>query len=519
MPSLLRAGAALVAAIVLAALISWLALRAERSPGPASALPFGATVIDDDAIMLNRTPAQIDAAVGDFRRLGADWLRVNAQWSRIAPAPAAARRPRFDARDPAAYPPHAWDRLDQAVRLATARGMRVMIDIGFWAPRWATTRTVAPADRQRWEIDAGDFGDFAHAVARRYSGHYAGLPAARGYTLWNEPNYSVFLLPQRRWQAGVWRAASPDVYRRMVYAGYPAIKAAAPGSFVLIGGTAATGSRRPRSPLSGVAPLEFLRRLACVSDTLEPIKDGGCRGFRPLPGDGWAHHPYSGRRAPLERDPDPDSANLADLGRLSDLLARLHDAGKIERPLGVFVTEYGFQTNPPDPTQPWTPSDQARFLPEAESLAYSHPSVMSFAQFLLLDLPAHRGRTLPERWSDFQSGLRLPDGREKPAWAAFRLPLVASPAPDGNVAFWARVRPGRGARTARIRQLGRDGRWGPAAGLPSLMTTDERGFVTALAHADPRGVYRLEARFNAGWIAGAAVSPASPPPRSGPGTE
>ena len=68
-----------------------------------------------------------------------------------------------------------------------------------------------PRDRQRFEPDAGEFGEFAAAVAKRYSGRYpdrrsshkgARLPAVRLYTTWNEPNDNLFLRPQWKRSGG-----------------------------------------------------------------------------------------------------------------------------------------------------------------------------------------------------------------------------------------------------------------------------------------------------------------------------
>jgi hypothetical protein len=147
----------------------------------------------------------------------------------------------FDAADPAAYPPRAWARLDRAVSEARAADLQVMIDVAFWAPRWATARPSPEADRQRDGIDVREYGRFAEAVARRYGDR------AVAYTVWNEPNYQVFLRPQwRRARAG-WEIASAGAYREMVYEAVPRIRRHAPDALVLIGGTAALGTTSPRA--------------------------------------------------------------------------------------------------------------------------------------------------------------------------------------------------------------------------------------------------------------------------------
>ena len=341
------AGIAVAAAVLL--------LRGDEGgePSPPSALVARPTIVQDDAQVLHRSTAEVRRTTRALAGLGVDWLRVTANWSFIAPSPQDARRPSFDARDPAAYPPGAWAKLDRAVRESRSAGLRVMIDIAFWAPRWAVARPAPEPDRQRDGVDAREFGAFAEAVARRYR------DGAVAYTIWNEPNYEVFLRPQWRRAGGRWEVASADSYRALVYEAVPGIRRHAPGALVLIGGTAALGTGSPATRNAQVPPLRFLRALACVDDELRPVREGACARFRPLPGDGWAHHPYSPRRAPDVGDPEPDTAVLADQGRLADLLDRLAAAGRTERRLGVWDTEFGYQTDPPDPTQPVTLAEQA----------------------------------------------------------------------------------------------------------------------------------------------------------------
>ncbi|MCV4754532.1 hypothetical protein OFC37_34225, partial [Escherichia coli] len=83
------------------------------------------------------------------------------------------------ATDPAAYGERQWARLDRAVRLARERGLRVMIDIAFYAPRWATPAPPPDRpDRERVRPDPAHFADFAEAVARRYGDR------AMAFTVW-----------------------------------------------------------------------------------------------------------------------------------------------------------------------------------------------------------------------------------------------------------------------------------------------------------------------------------------------
>jgi hypothetical protein len=502
----LRRRAWLVVAFACAALAVVVGLN-QRSIAPPRNLPTVArpTILDDDALMLYSDARTAEATARELRSLGVDWLRVNAAWSNIAPASQSARRPPFDARDPGAYPAGAWAPLDRAVRTAARNGLRVLIDIGFWAPRWAVGRAVEPVARQRWDISRVEFARFAEAVARRYSGRYRGLPAAVGFTIWNEPNNGDFLLPQWRRQGDRWVVDSARSYRELMNAAYPAIKRIAPRSLVLVGATFQAGTDRPGSAASPVAPLRFLRELACVSKDLRPVHDGGCRGFRPLLGDGWSHHPYSPGVTPDHADPDPDHVDIAGLGRLTGMLDHLYLERRTVSRMPVYVTEFGYETNPPDPTARVDPAAQARFLPEAERLAYGNPDVRSFAQFLLRDGAVRPGRTTGQRWSDVQSGLMYADATPKPALTSFRYAFVVHRIGARSIAWWAHVRPGTGQRTVGISARAPHGAWRALPGPDRLFRTDPQGYVTGRAHADPTATFRLEVRVGGMWRAGAPV--------------
>jgi hypothetical protein len=450
-----------------------------RRVAPPVPEPRVVTIVQDDAEFLHYPPARMAPELDDLRALGVTWVRVTAGWSIIAPEPDATRKPKFDASDPDAYAPGAWDRLDRLVRMAQARGLGVDIDIAFWAPRWAVSRGTPDPTRQRYGIDPAMYADFAEAVARRY-------PTARAFTVWNEPNLSTFWLPEWRRSGGRWVAAAPHDYRAMVQAAVPRIKAAAPHALALIGGLSSLGEAQGHAEDDRIAPLTFLREMACVDRDLKPLDTPDCRDFKPLPGDGWAHHPYSSSLTPWDHDPNPDTARIGDVDRLSTLLDQLHAAGRTANPLPLYITEYGYQTNPPDPTWDVSLADQARWLAEAERIARADPDVRSVAQFLLRDVPPQPGPSPAVRWRDFQSGLRFADGRAKPAHDAYRLPLVARRADDGHVEFWGLVRPGTGVRSAQVEVRGASG-WSVLAPV----TTAEDGTFTVMVATDPGGTFRL----------------------------
>ena len=462
--------------------------------GDAPRTPPGVvTIIQDDAEVLHRPPQRIAATLDDMRALGVDWVRVTAGWSVIAPAPRAARRPAFDGTDPRAYPRGAWAALDRVHEMARARGMRTAIDIAFWAPRWGVARASRRAQRERDTVLVEDYADFAEAVARRYGD-------AAAFTIWNEPNHNAFLLPQWERTRDGWQPAAPHLYRAMVRAAVARIEAAAPDALVLIGATSSVGSARGDDADERMAPLTFLREMACVDEALRPLTRTECADFTALPGDGWSHHPYSLALAPWQSDPRADNVRTADLERLTSLLARLHAGGRTRNHLALYLTEAGYQTAPPDPTQSTDLAEQARWLPEAERIARAQPAVRSVAQFLVRDLPRRPGATLRERWGDYQSGLRFADGRPKPAHRAFALALVARRAGAGKVRFWGLVRPGSGRREARLEVLEGDAGWRTIA----RMDTRADGSFSTTVPVDPSATFRLRSQSALGApVAGA----------------
>jgi hypothetical protein len=429
--------------------------RAEPAP------PEVVTVLQDDAELLHREPGRIAATLDDLRALGVDWVRITAGWSVIAPRPGG---------------PRAWEALDRAVAMAQERGLGVNLDIAFFLPEWV---------RGRPDL-AARYGDFAAEVAARY-------PSAAAFTVWNEPNHPTFLPGQWRRSGGRWIPRSPHVYRAMLQAAVPRIREAAPGALVLIGATSSLGEEHGSAEDDRMSPLRFVRELACVDARLRPLERRECATFAPVPGDGFSHHPYSGELPPWERDPSAGTARMADLDRLRALLDELHAAGRLEEPLPLYLTEYGYQSNPPDPTWAISPAEQARWLAEAERIARAEPTVRSVAQFLYRDLPPQPDGPPAERWRSFQMGLRFLDGRPKPARAAFALPLVAHRAGPGRVLLWGLVRPGEGEREATVEVD--DGRgWRELLAL----TTRADGTFERTVAADPAARFRLVAAGRAG---------------------
>ena len=420
-------------------------------------------MFEDHTALVRTTPAKRQAVLNELRlHMGADTLRVEVKWNEVAPQPSARTKPNFDASNPAAYP--GFFPYDDLITRAHLLGLRVIVTITGDAPRWATAGGKGRSFRTaNWKVNSLEYARYATAVARRYSGSFAGLPAVRYFTIWNEPNHRNFLKPTSQ---------APQIYRRMVDRAVPAIRRN--GVRVFVGELAPVG-RRPRA----MGPTEFLRKWLCLDRRFKRTSRGsGCRRFKRIRADGFAHHPYG----PTSRVPRKlDVINMLAIRRLGTYLDRARHARRFHKKLPIYNTEFGLQSNPPDRIVSTTPSRQAALINEKEEYAYMYSRLKSHSQYLMYDDPARPG-ALSVKWSGFQTGLRFASGRRKPAYNAYRFPIVVKKRRRG-VYIWGRVRPGTGPRFVRIQRRG--GSYGPR------IRTNPLGYFGARRRT--RGRYRFKA--------------------------
>ena len=69
--------------------------------------------------------------------------------------------------------------------------------------------------------------------------------------------------------------------------------------------------------------------------------------------------------------------------RLGDYLDSAARAGRVPANLPIYATEFGLQSNPPDPTVGNSPERQAALLNEKEEQSYRYPRLKSYAQYLI----------------------------------------------------------------------------------------------------------------------------------------
>jgi Cellulase (glycosyl hydrolase family 5) len=445
------------------ALLLSFALLLAAAPTAGAARGLEVSIMDDE-LLLGHSREHIDRQMAVFRELGVDRVRVSAFWDGNAPEPEATVRPAgFDPGDHR-DPQYRWDALDRVVDSAAAHGLRVMLSITPPAPLWAVGRNHV------WRPSPSEFGLFAGAVAARYADR------VDVYGIANEPNQGGWLQPQSDSHG----YAAPHWYRAMVLAAYPAVKVADPDALALIGNLASSGSRRSGGRRTPIKPLAFLRAMACVNRRLRPVRRGRCRDFEPVPADGIGHHPYQFFRAPGDRARHRDDAGLVDSRRLLRLVDRLARRGRIRasRRLDLHFSEFGYQTNPPDPFAGVALRRQSRWLQEAAYVAWRSRRVRSLNQFQLVD-GAVSGSGF-SAFREFQSGLMFRDGRPKPAFGAFPQPVVRA-----GARLWGQVRPG-GSHEVTVE---RRAPGGSRFRVVRRVTTDASGYFRAPARG--RGSWRF----------------------------
>jgi hypothetical protein len=391
---------------------------------------------------------QLATAFALARSTGATYLRLQVVWRAVAPA---TRPAGCVAADPIS-PGYSWASLDAILGGVEAAGLTPILDIAS-PPAWAYK--TPPANGNAGTPSVAELGDFATALAAHYNGAIPGVPAEHVFQVWNEPNVSLDLNP-----------ATAGTYRAMVNAVADSVHAVDPSNLVVAGGLDPFGHpTSKKQQWYSVAPLAFMRSLLCLSKGKHP--HATCDN--PIRFDVWSHHPYT-FGGPFGHAKHPDDVELGDLPKMRALLqagVRLHHVVSAQ-PLQFWVTEFGWDTNPPRPHAP-SLGLAARWT--AESLHQMWLSGVSLVTwFLLQDY---------ESPSPYQSGLyfhtpSLAIAQPKPGLTAFRFPFVAYLGKK-TVTVWGRdATSDRETVTVQLRH-GKTGRWRTVA----LVGSNQSGIFRA----------------------------------------
>jgi hypothetical protein len=382
--------AALVVAAGIAVAASATADSAANSPSSSAAgyqtLRSGMLVgFYDDEQVYGRT----GWAMTQLKSLRAGIVRITIHWSNVAK-----RRPVSPANP--ADRAYNWSAVDQVISQAAKNRVRVLATI-FGTPRWAGRA------QNRLPRRISDLRLFAHAAARRYSGSYhvkenenepeRVLPAVRHWLAWNEPNNPVFLKPQWKMVKRQWRPQSAFDYAKICSAIWSGVHSTRiGGERVACGATGPRGNDAPRSSRPSTSPLVFLTWL----------RRAGLKRF-----DAYAHHPYYGSRfeQPSTVPSSKKAVTLGNIGVLTKQLSRLYGGKRL------WLTEYGYQTRPPDRVFGVQYASQAKYVHQAVAIARRTRRIDMLVWFLIRD---------ERRLSGWQSGVVSIRGARKPAFRAFQ---------------------------------------------------------------------------------------------------
>ena len=370
--------------------------------------------IQDDT-WLEFGPGTLNQRLTTFKRLGVPIVRFTLRWNEIA-----RRRPKNPTSPP--DPAYDWRRPDRVLRGLRRYGLTPVVTL-VGTPPWANggrTPNFAPPHPL-------DFRRFATAAARHY-------PWIRYWLIWNEPNKRIWLRPTR---AAIY-------VQHLLNPGYEAIHAVLPHARV---GGGVTG---PRGAAGGVAPTTWVRSMARAHAKL----------------DAYAHHPYPA--SPSETPSSGGCKNcpwitMATIKKLLILVKRSWG------PKPVWLTEYGYQTRPPDMFLGVPLKRQATMLSLAAMRAWRLPRVTMLIQYLYRDEVA-LGR--------FQTGLVFADDRWKPSLQGFKLPFAQMGRHGLQAVVWGQIRGVRPGRKSYRLEILRKNVWRPVG--HARLTNDHGVFIRTI---------------------------------------
>jgi hypothetical protein len=522
--------------VLLAAALLALSLAGAILPQAARASTAQYSIMMDDDLLLYRGPAIQEQTLRRMKALGVDYVRVTVLWSLAAENVRSTkpRRRRFNAARPSTYPHRNWDRYDNLVRAAKRVGVGVYFNLTGPGPDFAHAKPPRSQRRNRrtWRPKPREFYKFVAAVGTRYSGSYAdenegrsALPRVNFWSLWNEPNQGGWLTPQWSFSRKLRRLipASPAIYRKLYFFGRRALDRTGHGSdVILVGETAPLGSRKMGARMP-IRPKRFMREMFCVKKSGAPLRGRSARArscgdftkYHAIRAYAWAHHPYTKNLPPTQRDASPDSVTMANIGELPSFLDTIADrTHRVAGGLGVVSSEFGYETNPPDPFSGIAPVKQAEFLNDGDFLAYRDPRVYGQTQFLLRDVdPVTRHRPNTKAyWFTYQSGLFNINDTPKPSATAYMLPFIAFPIgldPDTGTARISiggqlRFRPNDDVDKVQIEFAPAGAsEWQPVGDAVDVPVDTHRGFFSTVVTSPGPGYWRAH-WFGPGGSAGIA---------------
>jgi hypothetical protein len=411
---------------LLACALLMLAFCGLMAPQLASASSTQLSLMQDDRELNGETGENPTQAMAEIKALGVDVLRTNVIFNKVVTGAGSKTKPAgFVASDPNS-PQYNWRSVDNLINLARANGLKVLATVTGPGPNWTSSQpSRCHSVPCSWKPKPSDFGGFAAAVAKRYRGR------VDYYSIYNEGNIGKTWLSPRFARSGKTKYDfAGALYRKLYIAGYKSIAKFDPGKRgrILFGETAAISQ-----------PLPYINAALCLDKKGKPFKGKlrklqGCSGkVSKISTGGFAIHPYNegGNGTPRTKTRTKTSLPLAYLPRLYALNRNAAKRGRIKGNRPVFITEFGYQSRPPDSVSNVTPAEQAQYINESDRLFFGDRRVKSVGQYELTDVPEK---------NQFNTGLRFVGGKLKPAYDAYRVPIVVTKRSSKSVEVYGQVR-------------------------------------------------------------------------------
>jgi hypothetical protein len=285
-----------------------------------------------------------------------------------------------------------WTESDRVVRAANAAGRKVIARLDFqpWWTRPDVVRNGPPRDPR-------DFADFVYAFVDRYAAR-SSIGQVDAIQIWNEPNTS------REWGGGPITPDSAADYVRLLSLAYRAAKAADPSITVVTAGLATNGYSEPSccQPDDDYLEWMFKAGLRGKYDALGVNANVQCPCVDASPGSvpGFEHPSFYFRR----------------VEQLRQIQVANGDADK-----QVWLTEFGWTTNPTDPNYSWYATTEERrgdLLVQAFRFARANwaPWIGVMSVWTLAD--PKWSLTDSNIWDDemYWWAITAPDGSNRPAF-------------------------------------------------------------------------------------------------------
>jgi hypothetical protein len=334
--------------------------RADVPEGASVGLP--AMGVQFHALWSDYTDLEREVVLDKLAAAGVKWVRIDLGWQTLQPL------------GPDSYSQWYLDRADRTIDMARARGISVLATL-WTTPSWAN----GGAGRHVPPTDVGDFARAARWTAEYFNGRVG------AWEVWNEPNHSSF-----------WAGTAAD-YTRLLKAAYPAFKAGAPTTPVVLGG--------PSYNHTG---------------WLQEVYEAGAQGAFDI----MATHPYQGiADTPPEAPDDGTVWRLSHVAAVHALMERYGDGNK-----DIWFTEFGWSSHANTGAEKnWqigvTEQQQADYLVRTiKYLGANFPYVTNIFWY------TERNRDSGNMQLD-NYGLLNRDLSEKPAYTALR-DFLTAPATD-----------------------------------------------------------------------------------------